>query len=243
VSFDRCTFYAKSLTEARPKNTDGFDTYNVDGFRLSNSRLTVDDDCFSPKPNSTNMLVENTLCDGSHGVSMGSIGQYPGVMDYISNVIVRNVTLINGQNGARLKAWAGKDKGYGYIKNITFQDLTIENTDQPIVLDQCYFNIKQQECAEYPSRVNISDIKFINIHGTSSGKKGCVVGSLKCSPTAECKNIALQNINLRTPAEEEYDEDTSFWERTSRKGQIVCDGITGLRDFGVGCASSSALSC
>jgi galacturan 1,4-alpha-galacturonidase len=242
VSFDRCTFYAKSLSKARPKNTDGFDTYNVDGFRLTNSRLTVDDDCFSAKPNTTNVLVENVWCDGSHGVSMGSIGQYPGVLDYISNVMVRNVTLLNGQNGARLKAWAGKDKGYGYIKNITFQDLAIENTDQPIVLDQCYFNVKGKECLKYPSKVNISDIKFINIHGTSSAKRGCVVGSLKCSPAAECKNIELQNIDLRSPLEEDNDEEAKPTGKGA-KGKIICDGIVGPRGLGVDCVSSSAAGC
>jgi galacturan 1,4-alpha-galacturonidase len=34
---------------------------------------------------------------------MGSIGQYPGVKDFISNAYLKNITLLNGQNGARLK--------------------------------------------------------------------------------------------------------------------------------------------
>lgn len=65
---------------------------------------------------------------------MGSIGQYPGVKDYISNAWIENVTLLNGENGARLKAWAGPNVGYGYIDNITYKDIHIENTDHPIVL-------------------------------------------------------------------------------------------------------------
>jgi galacturan 1,4-alpha-galacturonidase len=67
---------------------------------------------------------------------MGSIGQYPGVKDYISNAWIENVTLLNGENGARLKAWAGPNVGYGYIDNITYKDIHIENTDHPVVLDQ-----------------------------------------------------------------------------------------------------------
>lgn len=59
---------------------------------------------------------------------MGSIGQYAGVMDYISNAYIRNVTLLNGQNGARLKAWAGSSVGYGYIDNVTYEDVLILNT-------------------------------------------------------------------------------------------------------------------
>lgn len=123
-------------SQSLPKNTDGFDTLNVDGLTVTNTRVNVGDDCFSPKPNTTNILVKNLWCNGTHGVSMGSIGQYPGVKDYISNAWIENVTLLNGENGARLKAWAGPNVGYGYIDNITYKDIHIENTDHPVVLDQ-----------------------------------------------------------------------------------------------------------
>ena len=45
------------------------------------------------------------------------------------------------QNGARLKAWAGPDVGYGYIDNITYKNFYNFNVDWPIVLDACYFNV------------------------------------------------------------------------------------------------------
>lgn len=87
------------------------------------------------------------------------------------------------QNGARLKAWAGQDVGYGRINNITYRNIHIENTDMPVVLDQCYFDINATECAAYPSAVNITNIVFDNIYGTSSGKNGKEVVDLTCSPT------------------------------------------------------------
>lgn len=34
---------------------------------------------------------------GTHGVSMGSIGQYAGVQDIIENVYIENVTMLNAQ--------------------------------------------------------------------------------------------------------------------------------------------------
>lgn len=114
--------------QALPKNTDGFDSINVQGLTVTNTRVNVGDDCFSPKSNTSNILVENLWCNGTHGVSMGSVGQYPGVFDYISNAYIKNVTLLNGQNGARLKAWAGVDVGDGFIDNITYEDVYIENT-------------------------------------------------------------------------------------------------------------------
>jgi galacturan 1,4-alpha-galacturonidase len=222
VAFDRCRFDSHSTNKNLPKNTDGFDTLNVDGFRVTNTELDVGDDCISPKPNTTNIHVENVWCNNTHGVSMGSIGQYPGTLDYITNAYIKNVTLLNGQTGARLKAWAGEKVGYGYIRNITYEDLTIANTDDPIVLDQCYFNVKPDICKKFPSRVNISDISFINVKGMSSGKRKNTVVNLKCSPGAECKNIKLKNVNLKSPKGESV---------------IVCDNIQG--GVGVECVSSA----
>ncbi|AEO68160.1 c14a0449-38b5-4bf8-9954-82965c1cd184 [Thermothielavioides terrestris] len=224
VIFDDVYISAVSTNASSlPKNTDGFDSFNVDGLTVTNTRVNVGDDCFSPKPNTTNILVQNLWCNGTHGVSMGSIGQYAGVKDIISNALLQNITLLNGQNGARLKAWAGADVGYGYISNITYRDIHVENTDNPIVLDQCYFNVNQTECAAHPSRVNITDVRFINVHGTSSGKNGRVVADLTCSPGATCTGIYLQDINITSPA--------------GSPPEIVCDGIQG--GIGVPCVSAS----
>lgn len=42
----------------------------------------------------------------------------------------------NAQNGARIKAWAGKNVGSGIVKNITFSFFTESNVDNPVVIDQ-----------------------------------------------------------------------------------------------------------
>jgi hypothetical protein len=59
--------------------------------------VNIGDDCFSPKPNTTNIYVKNIYCNGTHGMSMGSIGQYPGVKDYISNAWVEDVVMLNAE--------------------------------------------------------------------------------------------------------------------------------------------------
>ncbi|KAF2034992.1 glycoside hydrolase family 28 protein [Setomelanomma holmii] len=220
IYIDAVSTNASSL----PKNTDGFDTLNIDGLSVTNTRVNVGDDCFSPKSNTTNIFVKNLWCNGTHGVSMGSIGQYPGVKDYISNAWIENVTLLNGENGARLKAWAGPNVGYGYIDNVTYKDIHIENTDNPIVLDQCYFNISPANCTNYPSKVNITNVNFINISGTSSGKEGKVVADLTCSPGATCNGIHLENINITSPA--------------GSPPVMVCDNIQG--SIGVPCVSGNS---
>lgn len=70
---------------------------NMDGLTVINTRVDVGDDCFAPKPNTSNIFVQNLWCNNTHGVSMGSIGQYPGVLDYIEHAHIENVTLLNGQ--------------------------------------------------------------------------------------------------------------------------------------------------
>ncbi|KAJ5129156.1 uncharacterized protein N7515_005195 [Penicillium bovifimosum] len=225
ISFDDVYINAFSTNaSALPKNTDGFDSLNVDGLSVTNTRIDIGDDCFSPKPNTTNIFVQNLWCNNTHGVSMGSIGQYPGVEDFIEHAWIENVTLLNGQNGARLKAWAGPNVGFGRINNITYKDIRIGNTDAPIVLDQCYFDINSTTCAEYPSSVNFTNITFENIYGTSSGKNGKVIADLTCSPNAVCSGIQLSDIDISSPA--------------GSPSTVICDGIHG--DVGVECQPSSS---
>ena len=46
-------------------------------------------------------------CNGSHGISVGSLGQYAGETDIVANVFVKNITMLNAQNGARIKVFGG----------------------------------------------------------------------------------------------------------------------------------------
>lgn len=98
ISFDNVFIEAQSNNaSALPKNTDGWDTLNVKGISVTNSRVNIGDDCFSPKPNTSDIYVKDLWCNGTHGVSMGSIGQYPGVLDYIENAYIENVTMLNSE--------------------------------------------------------------------------------------------------------------------------------------------------
>ncbi|KAH8152524.1 uncharacterized protein LAJ45_03364 [Morchella importuna] len=222
-------FYNNVLIEAQstnanlPKNTDGWDSYNVDGLTVTNARVNIGDDCFSPKPNTTNIFVQNLWCNGTHGVSMGSIGQYSGVMDIIENVYIENVTMHNSQNGARLKAWAGESTGYGRMNNITYKDFVMDNVDYPLILTQCYFNINSTECAKYPSEVNISNVTFINFTGESSGSRGKLTVEVICSPNAVCEDIYMEDIEMTTPFGDQV---------------FTCDGVTG--GIGVDCVASNS---
>ncbi|EKD14049.1 uncharacterized protein L3040_007947 [Drepanopeziza brunnea f. sp. 'multigermtubi'] len=225
VVYDRVIIENLSTSENPPKNTDGWDSYNVDGLTVRDAWINIGDDCFSPKPNTSNILVENIYCNGTHGVSMGSIGQYSGVKDHIYNVHIENITMLNGEYGARLKSWAGQNVGYGFIDNVTFKNVYNYNNDVPIMLDACYFEVNSTMCSQYPSRVDMTNIRFSNFTGSSSGINGPVIANLVCSPNAICTNITLEDINLTHP--------------NGSSPVIICEGIAG--GVGVPCVSDGSI--
>lgn len=44
--------------------------------------------------------------------------------------------MVNAQNGARIKSWAGRNVGAGLVRNVTFTGFTESNVDNPLVIDQ-----------------------------------------------------------------------------------------------------------
>jgi galacturan 1,4-alpha-galacturonidase len=40
-------------------------------------------------------LYQNLHCNGSHGISVGSLGQYAGEVDIVENILVYNTSLSN----------------------------------------------------------------------------------------------------------------------------------------------------
>ncbi|ROW13219.1 hypothetical protein VPNG_04884 [Cytospora leucostoma] len=213
-----------------PANTDFFDSLNVEHLTVERTWVNIGDDCFSPKSNATDVYVNTMYCNGTHGQSMGSIGQYAGEKSIIQDVVIENVWLLNGQHGARLKSWAGPDVGYGYMDNITFRNFWQANNEYAAYLDSCYFNINASECAAYPSQVNVSNVLFENFSGYTSGKHGRVVASLTCSsnPDAVCENVAFRNFTVTSPC----------GGGAADSAVVVCDHISG--DVGAGCVGSDS---
>ncbi|TDZ34234.1 Exopolygalacturonase X-2 [Colletotrichum spinosum] len=216
-------------TSSNPaKNTDGWDTYRSDGVVIQNSNINNGDDCVSFKPNSTNIVVQGLVCNGSHGISVGSLGQYVGTFDIVENLYVYNTTMSNASDGARIKVWPGINTpfqpslsgggGSGYVKNVTYDLFHHSNNDNAITIDQCYGEKNQTVCNQYPSNMTISDIYFKNMDGTASKKNDPGVGSLVCSSIEKCKNINAENITVQPPS--------------GAKAQWVCVNLdTGLLDL------------
>ncbi|KAI0631224.1 pectin lyase-like protein [Trametes polyzona] len=203
VTYKGISIRSQSYSSSPTANSDGWDIYRSSHVTIRDSVVINDDDCVSFKPNSTNIVVANMWCNGSHGISVGSLGQYAGETDVVANVSVTNVTMLNAQNGARIKVFGGNPDpdstvggGTGFVKNITFKDFHVENVDHPILIDQCY-STPAETCAQYPSNLSISDVHYINVTGTSSGREGAVVVDLECSDT--CEDITARGTRLASP--------------------------------------------
>ena len=191
VVFSNISISGYSSSSALAKNTDGWDTYRSTNIVIQNSVINNGDDCVSFKPNSTEILVQNLHCNGSHGISVGSLGQYVGEYDIVENIYVYNCSMSNVTDGARIKVWPGSPSalsgdlqgggGKGRVNNITYDTMTVANADYAIEVTQCYGQKNLTLCNAFPSQLTISNILMKNIKGTSSGKYSSISGYVECS--------------------------------------------------------------
>jgi len=200
IQYSKISLSTQSNSTLVPSNTDGWDIYRTDSVVIEDSTINNNDDCVSFKPNTTNVLVSNLHCNGSHGISVGSLGQFPQFFDIVENIHVKNVVIANAQNGARVKVWAGPGVGSGRVNSIVYENVVTINVDNPLIFDQCYMT-SDAECAAVPSRVGLMNIFLQNITGTSSGKEKSVVANLECSPGAVCSNITLNDFSVQPPVQ------------------------------------------
>ncbi|KAF3933846.1 Exopolygalacturonase [Dactylella cylindrospora] len=211
VIFDNISIAGGSSSSNEPKNTDGWDTYRSDNIVIQNSKINNHDDCVSFKPNSTNILVQGLDCNGSHGISVGSLGQYPKYFDIVENVYIFNCTMTDSGNAARIKVWSGEYSiqpgwveggggGHGLVNNVTWDAIRLRNVDNAIEVTQCYGQSNITRCNEVPATLKIQNVLFRGMYGTTSKKNDPRVGSLVCAGEANCNNIYARDINAFPPS-------------------------------------------
>ncbi|KAL2126346.1 hypothetical protein VTI74DRAFT_1139 [Chaetomium olivicolor] len=193
---------------APAKNTDGWDTFRSSNVVIQNSKIVNTDDCVSFKPNSTSIVVQGLDCTGSHGISVGSLGQYRGQVDIVEDVYIYNTTMTDSGDTARIKVWPGvppdsplmdQGGGGGRVRNVTYELFHHNGNDNAITITQCYASKNQSMCDAYPANLKIEDITFLNFTGTLSKKYAPRLGTLICSSPNVCTNIAAHNIDVHPP--------------------------------------------
>ncbi|XXG58581.1 hypothetical protein AAC387_Pa04g0861 [Persea americana] len=174
-------------------NTDGMHVERCSDVTIEGAQIGTGDDCISLGQGLTNVHISKVTCGPGHGISVGSLGKYPDEKD-VTGLIVSDSTISDTLNGIRIKSW-GNSPSASTVSNVTFENITFKNVNNPIIIDQEY--CPGGACAnEVPSKVQISDVTFKNIQGTSASEVGV---TLLCSKGLPCKNVKLQDINI-TPS-------------------------------------------
>ncbi|XP_043706893.1 polygalacturonase [Telopea speciosissima] len=170
-------------------NTDGIHVQLSSSVTILGASIKTGDDCISIGPGATNLWMEHITCGPGHGISIGSLGkdtQEQGVQ----NVTIKTVTFSGTQNGFRIKTWGRPSNGF--VKGVLFEGATMENANNPIVIDQNYCP-SEKDCPGKVSGVKISQVTYSNIHGTSASE---VAVKFDCSSGNPCSGIRLEDVQL-----------------------------------------------
>ncbi|KAJ8070145.1 hypothetical protein OCU04_000537 [Sclerotinia nivalis] len=186
VAYSGLTMTAASKSTAAAKNTDGFDVGDSTYVTLNHIAVSNDDDCIAFKPGANYVTVDTISCTGSHGISVGSLGSKAGTTDSVTNVYVTGATMINSTKAVGIKLYPGGSlHGTAIVRNVTFNDVTVQNSDWAAQIQSCYDG-DATYCASNPSKASVTDVYFTNFRGTTSSKYSPDVANLDCPGSGTC---------------------------------------------------------
>lgn len=224
-------------------NTDGYDSWQSSNLLIENATITNGDDCVAVKGNTTDLLVRNVTCYGSNGMTIGSVGQYPTMPDYVYNVTFDQVRCVNCEDGAYLKTWQGVPittdlngdvggGGTGLIKNVTFSNFDLVNVGLPIQISQCIYSETGAGCNT--STLQIEDVSWVNFTGTSRYN---IAASLYCSPEVPCPNVRFENVTLQSVNQT---LGLPLWNTTLQNEVYQCTNIVNQNTSGIPCNQAAS---
>ncbi|KAF8909620.1 pectin lyase fold/virulence factor [Gymnopilus junonius] len=162
-------------------NTDGIDTFRSDRISLLNWDVTCGDDCLAIKGNSSNLVVRNITCRGGNGIAFGSLGQYVGLNDYVTNVDMEDLRVYfkswdGSVNGAPPTGGGGAGGDHtGLVDNVVARNVQLDRVTNVVHLYQT--------------------------NGGHSNWTGTAVSNtivdLQCSPAVGCGAITLAILTFR----------------------------------------------
>ncbi|OVA20966.1 Glycoside hydrolase [Macleaya cordata] len=192
ISIEQC-FNVQALNllitaPERSPNTDGIHVAGTRKIQIISCVIKTGDDCISIVSGSQNVQAMDITCGPGHGISIGSLGAGKSEA-HVSDIFVDTAKLSGTTNGVRIKSWQG---GSGNANKITFQNVYMHNVTNPIIIDQNYCD-QTDPCNEQESAVQVKDVVYKNIRGTSASD---VAVKFDCSKGYPCRGVVLQNINL-----------------------------------------------
>ncbi|KAB5534978.1 hypothetical protein DKX38_018064 [Salix brachista] len=169
-------------------NTDGIHITQSTNVALQNCKIGTGDDCISIVNGSSAIKMKGIYCGPGHGISIGSLGK-DNSTGIVTKVVLDTAVIRETTNGVRIKTWQG---GNGYVRGIRFENVRMDNVDNPIIIDQFYCD-SPKSCQNQTSAVKVSQIMYRNISGTTKSAKAM---KFSCSDTVPCSTIVLSNVNL-----------------------------------------------
>ncbi|GLU21633.1 hypothetical protein SLE2022_377620 [Rubroshorea leprosula] len=169
-------------------NTDGIHISESTNIALEDCKIGTGDDCISIVNSSSAIKMKRIYCGPGHGISIGSLGK-DNSTGIVTKVVLDTAFLKETTNGVRIKTWQG---GSGYVRAVRFENVMVEDVANPIIIDQFYCD-SPTVCPNQTSAVQISQIMYRNISGTTTSQKAM---KFACSDAVPCTNIVLSNIDL-----------------------------------------------
>ncbi|KAK2379467.1 putative polygalacturonase [Trifolium repens] len=126
------------------------------------------DDCIAINNGSSFINISGIFCGPGRSISAGSLGKDKKYAT-VEHVYVKNCTFNGTSNGARIKTYEG---GSEYARNITYEDIIVVGVKHPVIIDQYY---DPRNIDNIGQAVQVSDVTYLNIHGTSIGKYAIIL--------------------------------------------------------------------
>jgi hypothetical protein len=162
-----------------PFNTDGFSAGGTN-LLFENNYVVNGDDCLTVTNGAKNITWRNSYCEGSHGLSVGSLGE-GGQVASVENVLFENTIMNHTLYAARFKSWTG---GNGAAINITWKDITFIDVMFPIDVTQNYWDQGDgpRPNSSSVNETHIENFLFDHFVGVIEDTPGYVEGSCITDP-------------------------------------------------------------
>ncbi|XP_010552650.1 PREDICTED: probable polygalacturonase At1g80170 [Tarenaya hassleriana] len=169
-------------------NTDGIHVTASTNVIIQDCKIGAGDDCISIVNGSSGIKMKRIYCGPGHGISIGSLGKDNSTA-VVTKVVLDTAFLKETTNGLRIKTWQG---GSGYVQGVRYENVEMQDVANPIIIDQFYCD-SPSSCQNQTSAVNISQVMYRNVTGTTKSEKAI---KFACSDTVPCSHIVLNNVNL-----------------------------------------------
>ncbi len=193
------------LAPEHAANTDAIDPSSCKDVLITNCTIDVGDDNVAIKAGkkiagrefaSEDITVTDCKFRHGHGMSIGS--ETDGG---VRNIVVKNCTFENTENGIRIKSQAGKG---GHVENISYSGLTMKNVDPAITFTCYYMNnsakdaapasaSKEDNAAAVSGKIPVfRNIRVANLKATCEKSAGVILGL----PESCISNVVFENVIL-----------------------------------------------